>query len=264
MLRVDVAGEIGLSRRPVLAEILVHGLDSVAAIGVEPERVPVDRARRVRGALRTFASVGDLGGGSPAGVLSALSRRSGAPWPALSWASSTIGRQNTRARAPNRATVELPGGDEFVQLVERCPARHVDRVDDVAGRNRAGAILAADEGYDCNWLRDSLRELGIRPLIKHCVHAPYDHAHNARIDEELYAQRSMTETVFSSLKRSLGSAVRARAWYREFREIVLMCLVYNIKRLVTPREFHCLRAIQWSRCETWKCDDPTDGAWETM
>ena len=103
-------------------------------------------------------------------------------------------------------------------------------------RRYAGDLrtLAADKGYDCNWLRESLRELGVRPLIKHCVHAPYDHAHNARIDEELYAQRSMTETVFSSLKRSLGCAVRARAWYREFREIALMCLVYNIKRLVTP------------------------------
>ena len=59
VLRVDVAGEIGLSRRPVLAEILVHGLDGVAAIGVEPE--PVDRARRGRGALRALASVGALG-----------------------------------------------------------------------------------------------------------------------------------------------------------------------------------------------------------
>jgi len=28
--------------------------------------------------------------------------------------------------------------------------------------------------------------------------------------------------------------VRARAWYREFREIVLMCAVYNIKRAVKP------------------------------
>jgi len=27
-------------------------------------------------------------------------------------------------------------------------------------------------------------------------------------------------------------AVRARNWYREFREIVLMCAVYNIKRAV--------------------------------
>jgi len=39
----------------------------------------------------------------------------------------------------------------------------------------------------------------------------------------------MTETVNSSVKRSYGSVVRAREWYREFRKIVLMCLVYNIK-----------------------------------
>jgi len=30
-----------------------------------------------------------------------------------------------------------------------------------------------------------------------------------------------------------ANAVRAREWYREFREIVLMCLVYNIKQYVT-------------------------------
>jgi hypothetical protein len=42
----------------------------------------------------------------------------------------------------------------------------------------------------------------------------------------------MTETVDSSFTRSDDGAVRAREWYREFREIVLMCLVYNIKRYV--------------------------------
>ena len=93
--------------------------------------------------------------------------------------------------------------------------------------------LAADKGYDKTALRERLRELEIRPLIKHCIRAPYDHAHNARIDENLYAQRSMTETVNSAVKRSLGYAVRARDWYREFREITLMCVVYNIKRSVT-------------------------------
>jgi IS5 family transposase len=44
----------------------------------------------------------------------------------------------------------------------------------------------------------------------------------------------MTETANLLAKRSYGSAVRAREWYREFREVVLMCLVYNIKRLVKP------------------------------
>ncbi len=92
--------------------------------------------------------------------------------------------------------------------------------------------LAADKGYDKNALRERLRELEIRPLIKHCVRAPYDHAHNARIDKNLYAQRSMTETVNSAVKRSHGVAERARNWYREFREITLMCVVYNIKRCI--------------------------------
>jgi len=100
-------------------------------------------------------------------------------------------------------------------------------------RRHAGElqILTADKGYDCTWLREYLREeLGIRPLIKHCINKPYDHAHNARIDDDLYHQRSMSETVFSSVKRSLGVALRARKWYREFRELTLMCAVYNIKK----------------------------------
>jgi IS5 family transposase len=108
-----------------------------------------------------------------------------------------------------------------------------DLCEQIARRN-AGDLhtLAADKGYDKNALREALREMGIRPLIKHRIMAPYDHAHNARIDDERYNQRSMTETVNSAVKRSLGFAVRARAWHREFREIVLMCVVYNIKRLV--------------------------------
>ena len=94
--------------------------------------------------------------------------------------------------------------------------------------------LAADRGYDSQPLRETLREMGIRPLIKHRIFAPYDHAHNARIDDNRYNQRSMTETANSSVKRSYGAAVRAREWYREFREVVLMCLVYNIKQYVKP------------------------------
>ena len=115
-------------------------------------------------------------------------------------------------------TMTWEGSD--AEVCEQLARRH-------AGELR---VLTADKGYDCNWLREDLRELGIRPLIKHCINKPYDHAHNARINEELYGQRSMAETVFSSVKRSLGSALRARTWYREFREITLMCVVYNMKK----------------------------------
>lgn len=42
----------------------------------------------------------------------------------------------------------------------------------------------------------------------------------------------MTETVNSAVKYSLGFAVRAQFWFRKFREIALMYIVYNIKRTV--------------------------------
>ncbi|WP_121823685.1 IS5 family transposase [Halostella salina] len=103
----------------------------------------------------------------------------------------------------------------------------------VACRN-AGDLtsLAADKGYDWMDLREKLREEDVRPLIKHRIFRPIDHAHNARVDGPRYRQRSMCETVFSSIKRTHGVAVRARTWYREFRELVLKCVVYNIKRAV--------------------------------
>ena len=56
-------------------------------------------------------------------------------------------------------------------------------------------MVAVDKGYDQNVLRERLRELAIRPLIKHRIMALYDHAHNARIDDDRYVQRSMSETV---------------------------------------------------------------------
>ncbi|MFB6086727.1 MAG: IS5/IS1182 family transposase, partial [Halodesulfurarchaeum sp.] len=59
-------------------------------------------------------------------------------------------------------------------------------------------------------------------------------AHNARLDTDLYNQRALTETVNSSIKRSILDSVSARAWYRQFREIVLAASVHNVKRAVKP------------------------------
>ena len=92
--------------------------------------------------------------------------------------------------------------------------------------------LAADRGYDDKAFRDELPENGIRPLIKHRIFWALDHAHNARMDTDRYNQRWMAETVFSSLKRTLGATVRARSWYLEFREMLLKSTVYNLRRTV--------------------------------
>jgi IS5 family transposase len=110
--------------------------------------------------------------------------------------------------------------------------RHDTQLGWQVARRNAGdlASLAADKGYDWMELREKLREEGVRPLIKHREFRPIDHAHNARIDGPRYRQRAMCETVFSTIKRTLGDAVRARSWFGEFRELVLICAVHNIKQ----------------------------------
>jgi IS5 family transposase len=79
-----------------------------------------------------------------------------------------------------------------------------------------------------------LRAAGVRPLIKHREFRPIGRAYNARVDGPRYRQRAMCETVFSTIKRTLGDAVRARFWCGGIRELVLMCAVHNVKKAVTP------------------------------
>ncbi len=43
----------------------------------------------------------------------------------------------------------------------------------------------------------------------------------------------MCEAAFSAIKRTHGVDVRVQTWYREFRELVVKCVVHNIKRAVT-------------------------------
>jgi IS5 family transposase len=94
--------------------------------------------------------------------------------------------------------------------------------------------VAADKGYDSAEFREQLRENGVRPLVKHRLYQPIDHAHNARMNSDLYNQRALTESVNSSIKRSILDTVSSRAWYRQFREIVLAASVHNVKRAVRP------------------------------
>jgi IS5 family transposase len=74
-----------------------------------------------------------------------------------------------------------------------------------AGTRASCRTPAEDKGYDSQPLRDTLREMGIRPPVKHRVFAPYDHAHNARIEDELYNQRSMTERVNGTVSSAKSS-----------------------------------------------------------
>jgi IS5 family transposase len=59
-----------------------------------------------------------------------------------------------------------------------------------------------------------------------------DCARNARMDADLYGQRAISETVSSSLKQRYGSELSATTWYGEFRELVIKCIVRDLRRAV--------------------------------
>jgi IS5 family transposase len=90
------------------------------------------------------------------------------------------------------------------------------------------AILLGDKGYDDQKIRAFARDAGVRPLIKHREFSSLHKAWNARLDTDLYGQRSQNETVNSSLKRKYGAFVRSRHWWKQFRELVVGCLTHNI------------------------------------
>ena len=91
-------------------------------------------------------------------------------------------------------------------------------------------VLLGDKGYDDQQIRAMTRENGIRPLIKHREFSSLQKAWNARLDTELYGQRSQSETVNSRLKRKYGAFVRLRRWWKQFRELAFVCIVHNLDR----------------------------------
>jgi IS5 family transposase len=56
-------------------------------------------------------------------------------------------------------------------------------------------ILLGDKGYDDQKIRTLAREDGVRPVIKHREFSSLHKAWNARLDADLYGQRSQNETV---------------------------------------------------------------------
>ncbi|AHZ24475.1 putative transposase (ISH1) [Haloferax mediterranei ATCC 33500] len=69
-------------------------------------------------------------------------------------------------------------------------------------------VLSADANYPWSDLGEECRSNSTRPLIKHREQTPLQKAHNARMNED-YDQRWMSETGFSSIKRSHGDALNA-------------------------------------------------------
>jgi hypothetical protein len=99
------------------------------------------------------------------------------------------------------------------------------------------AVLAADAGYDSERAHQYAREqCGLRTLIPATRGRPtlkplrgyWRQRMRTHFNHKKYGQRWQVETVNSMIKRSLGSALRARTYWSQSREIQLRILTHNI------------------------------------
>lgn len=116
---------------------------------------------------------------------------------------------------------------------------------EAAGRARIGTLLA-DADFDGEWVHEHVRSYGIRTLIPPERGRPSEkppagkwrRRMKARLDKKKYGQRWQTETVNSMIKRRLGSALRARSYWSQCREIILRVITHNVMIVVRVRVFY--------------------------
>jgi hypothetical protein len=113
-------------------------------------------------------------------------------------------------------------------------------------------ILLGDAGYASEAFHRLCRnELGVRSIIpttdrgrpRHDrkprpVRGYYRRLMKRRFPKKTYGQRWQIETVFSMLKRNMGSALRARNYHSQNREIRLRVLTHNLA--ILRRQFNVL------------------------
>ena len=97
--------------------------------------------------------------------------------------------------------------------------------------------LYADAGYDAEWVHLLGREmLDVRTIIPAGIGRPtdkpltghYRRLMSQRLHLTSYGQRWQDETVFSMIKRRLGSAVNAKTYWSQCRALMLKVLTHNV------------------------------------
>jgi hypothetical protein len=109
---------------------------------------------------------------------------------------------------------------------------------DAVGRARIGTLLG-DADYDAEWVHEHARTTyGIRTIIPPQRGRPSEkppvgkwrrwmRQQRDRLRAK-YGQRWQTETANSMIKRRLGSALRARSYWSQCREIILRVITHNV------------------------------------
>jgi Transposase DDE domain len=113
------------------------------------------------------------------------------------------------------------------------------------GRAWIGTLLA-DADFDAEWVHEEVRSYGIRTLIPPKRGRPSEKPPAGKwrrrlkqlFNKKKYGQRWQTETVNSMIKRRLGSALRARGYWSQCREIILRVITHNVMIVIRIRVFY--------------------------
>lgn len=114
---------------------------------------------------------------------------------------------------------------------------HYEKAIKEAEKNIHTKILTADAGYDSEKAHSFAREqYNIRTIIPNKIGRPtnklpkgkYRKIMATRFNKKFYGQRWQVETVNSMIKRNLGSALRARSYWSQCREMMLRLFVHNV------------------------------------
>src|SRR5512135_3469809 len=158
----------------------------------------------------------------------------------------------TFQKAAQRLLAAVPGRKMFDAVLQRAlqdrvrsrrrgPASDLvqfGRAWSQAARRARIEVLLADADFDAEWLHHAVRSHGVRTIIPPARGRPSDKPPVGRWRRVMkqrfarprprYGQRWQVESVNSMIKRLLGSALRARRYDSQGREIILRAITHNV------------------------------------
>ena len=87
------------------------------------------------------------------------------------------------------------------------------------------AKVAGDKGYSAGWLRDWLKQKGIKPVI---AHKENEHARPKRFDKKTYRRRNIVERRIGSLKWFRRVATRYEKLALHYLGMVTIAIIFRL------------------------------------
>ncbi|MCJ7691990.1 MAG: IS5 family transposase [Sedimentisphaerales bacterium] len=162
-------------------------------------------------------------------------------WPKLSIVCDCSNHLILSAIATRGPSVDI---NQFCKTVK--PATERVRIEHILAD--AGYDSEANHQYarDVHHIKTTIPPKHGRPTTK-LPKTKYRREMRTNFDKEKYGRRWQVETVFSMIKRNFGSALRAKRYWSQCREMMLMVLTHNLAVILFVKELFYRASL--NRCE---------------